>query len=160
MPKQQLVYGLRRKHQQEDVRSIVNSKESCGEQMDLAELSMTDSMQHRGCGIRAASYSVGPQSWLPEACVCLETETGLCRLWVRSFAHCFDAEKLIFPNKSDADSWALGAARAIIDRALEQLTTAISPVTAEPAKAPLGRWRLAGSSSRLFERLKRFPSSH
>jgi len=127
--------------------------------MNLAELSMPDSMQHRGCGIRAASYAVGPQSWLPEACVWLETESGLRRLWVRSFAHCFGAEKLIFPNKTDADSWALGAAQTIIDRALEQLTTAISPVSAESAKAPSSRWRLAGSSSRLFERLKRFRSS-
>ena len=67
-----------------------------------------------------------PQSWLPEACVWLETETGLRRLWVRSFAHCFDAEKLTFP-KLDADSWALGAARTIIDRALEQLKSSVAP---------------------------------
>ena len=32
------------------------------------------SVNHRGCGIRAASYAVGPASWLPEACVWLETE--------------------------------------------------------------------------------------
>jgi hypothetical protein len=80
------------------------------------------SIEHRGCGIRAASYSVGPKAWLPEACVSLETETGLRRIWVHSFAHCFDAEKLTFPNKLDADGWALVAARTIIDRALEQLS--------------------------------------
>jgi hypothetical protein len=81
---------------------------------------VTDSIKHRGCGIRAASYPVGPQSWLPEASVWLETEFGLRRIWVRSFAHCFDADKLTFPSKLDADSWALGAARTIIDRAFEQ----------------------------------------
>jgi hypothetical protein len=78
-------------------------------------------MQHRGCNIRAASYEVSRQSWLPEACVWLQTDTGLHKVWVHSFAHCFDAEKLTFPNKLDADNWALGAAKSIIDRALEQL---------------------------------------
>jgi hypothetical protein len=128
--------------------------------MNSAEQSNCYSTQHRGCGIRAASYPVGPQSWLPEACVWLETETGLRRLWVRSFAHCFDAEKLTFSNKFDADSWALNAAQAIIDRALEQFTSAIAAATAEPALSPNSRWRLAGSAARLLERLKRFRSAH
>ena len=86
--------------------------------MNSWEEKVLDSIKHRGCGIRAASYAVG-QSWLPEACVSLETEFGLRRVWLRSFAHCFDAEKLTFPSKLDADSWALGAARTIVDRALE-----------------------------------------
>jgi hypothetical protein len=77
-------------------------------------------LEHRGCGIRAASYEIRPQSWLPEACVWLETESGHRKLWVHSFAHCFAAEDLTFPNRVDADSWALVAAKAIIDRALEQ----------------------------------------
>ncbi len=117
-------------------------------------------MRHRGCGIRAASYPVGPQSWLPEACVWMETENGLRKLWVRSFAHCFDADKLIFPNKLDADSWALGAARAIIDRALEQFSAAVVRATAEPERSPDSRGRLARSPMRLLDRLKHFRSSH
>lgn len=89
---------------------------------------LVHSIKHRGCGIRAASYSVGPKSWLPEACVWLQTDAGSHRLWVHSFAHCFDAEKLTFPNKLDADSWALGAARTIIDRALGQVTSSLPVV--------------------------------
>lgn len=128
--------------------------------MSFFEQSMPDSMQHRGCGIRAASYSVGPHSWLPEACVWLETETGLRRLWVRSFAHCFDAEKLTFPDKVAADSWAFGAAQAIIDRALEQITCAITPTATAPAKSPAGMWQLARRPILALGRLKRFRSSH
>jgi hypothetical protein len=37
---------------------------------------------------------------------------------VRSFAHCFASENVTFPNKIEADNWALNAARAIIDKAL------------------------------------------
>jgi hypothetical protein len=128
--------------------------------MTTDEQSIPDALRHRGCGIHAASYPVGPQSWLPEACVWLETEAGLRKLWVRSFAHCFDAEKLTFPNKLDADSWALGAARAIIDRAMEQLASAIAMATAEPAPSPRTKWQLAGSPMRLIERLKSHRSSH
>lgn len=98
------------------------------------------SVNHRGCGIRAASYLVAPSSWLPEACVWLKTENGPRRVWVHSFAHCFDAEKLTFPNKLDADGWALGAARIIIDRALEQfkVSVAIPPV---PEESPARAWQ-------------------
>jgi hypothetical protein len=128
--------------------------------MMTAGQSVSGSLRHRGCGIRAASYSVGPQSWLPEACVWLETEAGLRKLWVRSFAHCFNAEKLTFPSKLDADSWALGAARAIIDRALEQLASAIVTSTADPAPSSRTKWRLTGSPLRLIERLKGRRSSH
>jgi hypothetical protein len=117
------------------------------------------SIKHRGCGIQAASYAVGPQSWLPEACVWLKTETGSHRLWVHSFAHCFDAEKLTFPNKIDADGWALVAARKIIDRALEQLTSTF-PVAAEPAKSRTNLWELARNPILALRRLKHFRSSH
>lgn len=127
--------------------------------MNTVGQSIPDSIRHRGCGIRTASYPVG-QSWLPEACVWLETEAGLRKLWVRSFAHCFDAEKLTFPNKLDADSWALGAARAIIDRAMEQFASAIALATAEPAPSPRTKWQLTGSPMRLIERLKSLRSSH
>jgi hypothetical protein len=79
---------------------------------------MLRAKEHRGCDIRAASYRVGPQTWIPEACVSLRTDDGAMRLWVRSFAHCFRSENLTFSNKIEADNWALNAAQAIIDRAL------------------------------------------
>jgi hypothetical protein len=78
-------------------------------------------LEHRGCGIRAASYEVRPKSWLPEACVWLQTKAGHSKLWVHSFAHCFGAEDLTFPNKFAADTWALDAAKSIIDRAFAEL---------------------------------------
>jgi hypothetical protein len=116
------------------------------------------SIQHRGCGVRAASYSVGPKAWLPEACVWLETEAGSRRIWVHSFAHCFDAEKLTFPNKLDADGWALVAARTIIDRALEQLnpaaTAAEHEAAHEPAKAEVQRWTFARGPLLALRRFK------
>jgi hypothetical protein len=119
---------------------------------------LVHSIKHRGCGIRAASYTVGPQSWLPEACVWLQTERGSHRLWVHSFAHCFDAEKLTFPNKIDADSWALGAARTIIDRAFDQLTSTV-PVAGEQAKSRGDLWRLARNPIQALRRFKYFRSS-
>jgi hypothetical protein len=76
--------------------------------------------EHRGCGIRAASFSVGPQTWIPEACVSLQTDDGARRLWVRSFAHCFMSQDVTFPNKIEADNWAFNAATAIIDKALPE----------------------------------------
>jgi hypothetical protein len=82
---------------------------------------ISNTLEHRGCGIRAASYEVAPTRWLPEACVWVRMETGARKLWVHSFAHCFAAEQLTFGNKLDADNWALVAAKSIIDRAVEQL---------------------------------------
>jgi hypothetical protein len=117
------------------------------------------SIKHRGCGIRAASYPVGPQSWLPEACVWLQTENGSHRLWVRSFAHCFDAEKLTFQSKVDADSWALGAAQTIIDRALEQLSAAAGSAVMEPARSVGPARRLARRSIQALRRFRSFRSS-
>ena len=127
--------------------------------MNSAQEKLIHSIKHRGCGIRAASYPVGPQSWLPEACVWLQTEAGLRRLWVHSFAHCFDAEKLTFPNKLDADSWALGAARTIIDRALEQLKASVAPAAGQSSKPSAGAWRLVRNPLLALRRLKNFRSS-
>jgi hypothetical protein len=118
---------------------------------------LVHSIRHRGCGIRAASYSVGHKSWLPEACVWLQTDTGSHRLWVHSFAHCFDAEKLTFPNKFDADSWALGAARTIIDRALGQVTSTLPII--EIAKSRAGLRQFARNPILALRRLKYFGSS-
>lgn len=120
---------------------------------------LSHSINHRGCGIRAASYSVGPKAWLPEACVWLHTETGLRRVWVHSFAHCFDAEKLTFPNKLDADGWALGAAKTIIDRALEQWNAAAAPALPASAKASARRWTFARHPWLALRRFKQTRSS-
>jgi len=83
--------------------------------------------EHRGCDIRAASYKVGPRTWIPEACVCLETDDGARKLWVHSFAHCFASENVTFANKIEADNWAFNAARAIIDKALPEFDPPTSP---------------------------------
>ena len=87
--------------------------------MDFDPDLISQTLEYRGCGIRAASYELRPQSWLPEACVWLHTEAGHRKIWVHSFAHCFGAEELTFGDKIDADHWALEAARSIVDRALE-----------------------------------------
>jgi hypothetical protein len=89
--------------------------------VEFDESLISSTLEHRGCGIRAASYEVAPESWLPEACVWFHMEPAAHKIWVHSFAHCFAAEQLRFPNKFDADNWALGAAKSIIDRAFEQL---------------------------------------
>jgi len=115
--------------------------------MNSTEELILDSMKHRGCGIRAASYEVTPRAWLPEACVWLQTETGLRRLWIHSFAHCFDAEKLTFTNKFEADDWALVAARAIVDRALDNAEFASAPRAASAAKRSASMWQLARYST-------------
>ncbi|MGE5217710.1 MAG: hypothetical protein ACM3SP_11975 [Chloroflexota bacterium] len=83
--------------------------------------------EHRGCDIRAASYAAGPQRWIPEACVSLQTDDGSRRVWLRSFVHCFDSENITFRNKLEADNWAFDAARAIIDRALPEFDPISSP---------------------------------
>lgn len=89
--------------------------------MEFDESIIDNTLEHRGCGIRAASYEVAPTRWLPEACVWFQMESGARKFWVHSFAHCFAAEQLTFHNKLDADNWALEAARSIIDRAYETL---------------------------------------
>lgn len=115
--------------------------------MNSTEEPILDSMKHRGCGIRAASYEVAPQAWLPEACVWLQTESGLRRLWMHSFAHCFDAEKLTFTNRFEADNWALGAARAIVDRALDKAEFDAPPRAVNAAKRSASLWQLGRFSA-------------
>jgi len=111
--------------------------------MNFAQELLTDPTTHRGCGLRPASYEIAPQVWLPEACVWLQTEAGLRRLWIHSFAHCFDAERLTFANKSEADHWALAAARAIVDRALDRPELPTAARVPKPAHPFAGRWNLA-----------------
>jgi hypothetical protein len=124
--------------------------------VDSTEEAILDSMKHRGCGIRAASYEVAPQAWLPEACVWLQTETGLRRLWMHSFAHCFDAEKLTFSNKFEADEWALVAARAIVDRALDKAEFIATPRAVNAAKRFGSKWQLARYSTLALSCFKLF----
>ena len=88
--------------------------------VEFDESLISNTLEHRGCGIRAVSYEVAPKSWLPEACVWVHMETGARKIWVHSFAHCFAAEELTFSSKLDADCWALVTAKSIIDRAFEQ----------------------------------------
>ncbi len=109
-------------------------------------------LEHRGCGIRAASYEISPQSWLPEACVWLRTEFGSRKIWVHSFAHCFAAEDLRFSNRLEADGWALSAAKTIIDRAIDtsQLRTLGRSLQGSP-----GLSRLLGAARHSMAKLKR-----
>jgi hypothetical protein len=74
--------------------------------------------EHKGCGIRAASYQVMPGKWVPEACFWVYTENGWRRLWIQSFAHCFSMPELTCANKIEADNWAFRMARTVIDRTL------------------------------------------
>ncbi len=88
--------------------------------LDLTDI--LDLQEYRGCGIRAVSYQTGANEWVPEACFWLRTRHGLRRLWIASFAHCFARPGLTFPEKMDADNWALRLARELIDRTLSEFT--------------------------------------
>ena len=128
--------------------------------MDFDENLISHTLEHRGCGIRAASYLVCQQSWLPEACVWLRTDSGHRKLWVQSFSHCFAADQLTFPNQLDADRWALDAAKSIIDRAFEELNLPVVECTPRQARYLSRVWGIARSSVSTFGRLNRFRSRH
>ena len=128
--------------------------------MDFDESLISHTLEHRGCGIRAASYEITPQSWLPEACVWLHTDVGHRKMWVHSFAHCFAAEELTFPSRLDADSWALGAARSIIDRAFEELNLPGVGCVPHRVRNFARVWKIARSSLSNLARLNRFGSRH
>ncbi|TMA55492.1 MAG: hypothetical protein E6J73_22750 [Deltaproteobacteria bacterium] len=128
--------------------------------MDFDESLISHTLEHRGCGIRAASYEITPQSWLPEACVWLHTDVGHRKMWVHSFAHCFAAEELTFPSRLDADSWALGAARSIIDRAFEELNLPAVGYVPHRVRNFARVWKIARSSLSNLARLNRFGSRH
>lgn len=122
--------------------------------MEFDRSLISHTLEHRGCGIRAASYEVEPARWLPEACVWVRMETGARKIWVHSFAHCFAAEQLTFPNKLDADNWALVAAKSIIDRAVEQLDTSVQTGTRPRAKGISRFWSLTRRSLSTRQRFK------
>jgi hypothetical protein len=128
--------------------------------VDFDENLISHTLEHRGCGIKAASYEITPQSWLPEACVWLYTDAGHRKIWVHSFAHCFAAEELTFPNRLDADSWALVAARSIIDRAFEGLNLPAVGHTPQRVRKFSRVWKIARSSVTNLARLNRFSSRH
>jgi len=85
------------------------------------ESSILRTQEYKGCGIRAASYKVGPQDWVPEACLWIRTQTGSMRMWINSFAHCFETRELTFANETDADDCAFRLARRLIDKSLPDL---------------------------------------
>ncbi len=91
-----------------------------------------NSQEYRGCGIRAVSYRAGADKWVPEACFWFRTRSGVRRLWIASFAHCFARPDLTFTHKMDADSWAFQLARELIDRTLPEFIDS----TARPAVKP------------------------
>jgi hypothetical protein len=127
---------------------------------DFDESLISHTLEHRGCGIRAASYEVCPRAWLPEACVWLRTETGQRRLWVQSFVHCFTAEQLTFPDRLAADSWAFVAAKLIIDRALPEPNSA-SPFFPHSRARHLSHiWRMARTSISSLGHLRRSRPRH
>lgn len=120
--------------------------------MEFDESLVSNTLEHRGCGIRAASYEVAPTCWLPEACVWVRMETGARKLWVHSFAHCFAAEQLTFGNKLDADNWALVAAKSIIDRAFEQIEPSTQNRTGPRANRLSRIWELTRRSLSVRQR--------
>jgi hypothetical protein len=83
--------------------------------------SLLPTQEYKGCGIRAASYKIGPADWVPEACFWVHTKDGWMRLWVNSFAHFFDVSHLTFANELDADACAFRLARRLIDKTLPDL---------------------------------------
>lgn len=128
--------------------------------MDFDESLISHTLEHRGCGIKAASYEITPQSWLPEACVWLHTDAGHLKVWVHSFAHCFAAEELTFPSRLDADSWALVAARSIIDQAVEELNLPAIAYAPYRVRNFSRVWKIARSSITNLARLNRFSSRY
>ena len=97
--------------------------------MSRETISIFRATEYKGCGIRAASYKAGPRDWVPEACFWLQTESGMRRLWVNSFAHCLATQELTLPNKIEADAWAFRLARSLIDRTLPEFEAVTEPST-------------------------------
>ena len=90
--------------------------------------------EHKGCGIRAASYQIKSGKWVPEACFSVYTEAGWRQLWLQSFAHCFSMPDHTYSNKIEADNWAFRMARTVIDKTLPEFDKHERPTA---AKSPL-----------------------
>ena len=88
--------------------------------MDFDDHLISHTLEHRGCGIRAASYEVRPQSWLPEHASGSkpigDTERSGCialPIVCRRRAH--------FSQPVRCRRWAMFAAKSVIDRAIEEV---------------------------------------
>jgi hypothetical protein len=90
-----------------------------------SDTSILRTQEYKGCGIRAASYKVGPEDWVPEACFWVHSKNGWTRMWVNSFAHVFEVHDLTFTTETDADTCAFNLARRLIDKTQHDLNSPI-----------------------------------
>ena len=77
-------------------------------------------------------------------------------MWIHSFAHCLGAEQLTFNSKLKADQWALVAARAIVDHALDDAEEKSTPNVNDIAKPKTSAWQNARRSISGFGYFKIF----
>jgi hypothetical protein len=108
--------------------------------------SVVRTQQYKGCGIRAASYKIGPEDWVPEACFWVRSKNGWTRMWVNSFAHFFEVYDLTFTSETDADTCAFNLARRLIDKTQHDLNSPISLNTRRRAASILKMLQIAGQS--------------
>jgi hypothetical protein len=108
--------------------------------------SVVRTQQYKGCGIRAASYKIGPEDWVPEACFWVRSKNGWTRMWVNSFAHFFEVYDLTFASETDADTCAFNLARRLIDKTQHDLNSPISLNTRRRAASILKMLQIARQS--------------
>ncbi|HEY6366965.1 MAG TPA: hypothetical protein VI585_19465 [Candidatus Binatia bacterium] len=111
-----------------------------------SDASVLRTQEYKGCGIRAASYKVGPEDWVPEACFWVHSKNGWTRMWVNSFAHFFEVYDLTFANETDADTCAFTLARRLIDKTQHDLNSPISLNTRRRAASILKMLQIARQS--------------
>jgi hypothetical protein len=76
--------------------------------------------QYKGRPIRAASFQVGPEKWVSEACFWVYTEKGFTQLWTKSFEHLLGGEAPPFPSQKEADRYAFRLAELLIDKTVSK----------------------------------------
>jgi hypothetical protein len=108
--------------------------------------SVLRTQEYKGCGIRAASYKIGPEDWVPEACFWVRSKNGWTRMWVNSFAHFFEVYDLTFTSENDADTCAFNIARRLIDKTQHDLNSPISLNTRRRAASILKLLQFARQS--------------
>jgi hypothetical protein len=111
-----------------------------------SDASVLRTQEYKGCGIRAASYKVGPEDWVPEACFWVRSKNGWTRMWVNSFAHFFEVYDLTFSSEMDADTCAINLARRLIDKTQHDLNSSISLNTRKRAASILRMLQIARQS--------------
>jgi hypothetical protein len=111
-----------------------------------SDASVLRTQEYKGCGICAASYKVGPEDWVPEACFWVHSKNGWTRMWVNSFAHFFEVHDLTFTNETDADTCAFNLARRLIDKTQADLNSPISLNTRRRAATILRMLQIARQS--------------